>query len=89
MSLLSKLFGGAGPKQPEPVEHKGFRIFPEPEKVSGGYRIGARIEKDIGGEIQSHQMIRADVLNTQEAAFDASVGKARQMIDEQGEAIFR
>ena len=93
MSLLKRLFGGGdgsggGASQPDPEVYKDFTIFPEPAQTQGGYRIGARIEKDVGGELKSHQLIRADVIQTHDEAVEASLGKARQMIDEQGERLF-
>ncbi|WP_308915362.1 HlyU family transcriptional regulator [Jannaschia sp. LMIT008] len=88
--FLSKLFGGAGaakPKAPafDPVEYEGFTITPAPEPQPGGHRIGAVIEKDG----KSHHLIRADVISGRDACVDASVSKAKQMIDEQGDGIFR
>ena len=85
MSLFSKLFGGgSAPKQVEPTEHNGFQIYPEPQKEAQGYRIAARIEKD--GQV--HQMIRADTYSSQETAVDASVSKAKQVIDQMGDRVF-
>lgn len=89
MSLLSRLFGGSTAKTPDPVIHEGFTIFPEPSKESGGYRIGARIEKEIDGEVKTHHMIRADTYGALDTASDASVDKAKQLIDQQGVTIFR
>ena len=92
MSWLKKLFGGGGEAsaaQVEPVEYKGFRIYPEPAVVDGQYRIGARIELDSGGETRVHELIRADLLRDREDAVEASLRKARQVIDEQGEKLFR
>lgn len=91
MSILSRLFGG---KTPEPAteavsEHNGFRIYPNPAKESGGYRIGARIEKVIDGETKVHHLIRADTIAAMDEAVDASVSKAIQVIDEQGDRLFR
>lgn len=92
MSLLSRLFGGgsssASKPQADPVAHEDFRIYPEPAKESGGFRIVARIEKDIDGETKTHQMIRADVCNSADEAEEASIAKARQLIDQQGDKIF-
>ncbi|TNF19618.1 MAG: hypothetical protein EP318_13920 [Rhodobacteraceae bacterium] len=91
MSLFSKLFGG-GSKQadpgPDPVEYEGFVIHPTPVKQSGGYRIGARIEKEIGGEVKDYELIRADVVSDADEAAQMSVRKAEQMIREQGEKLF-
>ncbi|MCB1358831.1 MAG: hypothetical protein KDK53_20805, partial [Maritimibacter sp.] len=74
MSLFSKLFGGgSAASEPEPETYEGFRIFPEPIKESGGYRLGARIEKEVGGETRVHQLIRADVFQSEEEAMKFSV----------------
>ena len=89
MSLFSKLFGGgSAASEPEPETYEGFRIFPEPIKESGGYRLGARIEKEVGGETRVHQLIRADVFQSEEEAMKFSVSKAKQMIDQMGEGLF-
>lgn len=88
MSILSKLFGGGKPA-PEPEMHDGFRIFPEPQSDGGGFRVAARIEKDIDGQTRTHQMIRADVCQSAEEATNTSLLKAKLLIDQQGETIFR
>lgn len=92
MSLLSRLFGGGGsaakPKA-EPVMHNGFSIFAEPMKDGGSWRLCARIEKEIDGELMSHQMIRADTFTAQDQAETESVNKAMLFIDQMGEKIFR
>ncbi|MDU8911218.1 HlyU family transcriptional regulator [Aestuariicoccus sp. MJ-SS9] len=92
MSLLSRLFGGGGgskePASAESVEYKGFRITPEPISEGGNFRIAARIEMDVEGETKTHHLIRADVVNDRDAAEEASLRKARQIIDEQGTRIF-
>ena len=90
MSLFSKLFGGGGSRpEPEAEVYKDFRITPDPIREGGTFRIAARIEKEIGGEVKTHQLIRADTLEDQTAAAEASAAKARMLIDEQGDAIFR
>ena len=90
MSLLSKLFGGGSASNPsaEPVTYKDFQITPDPMKDAATWRIAATIEMEIGGETKSHRLIRADTLESFDAAVEASVGKAKQMIDEQGDRIF-
>ena len=86
MSLLSKLFGGGGSSAPaaEPTEYKGFSITPQPAKEGGRYRIGAKIEKDG----KTHDLIRADTLDDKAGADDASINKAKQLIDQVGDALF-
>ena len=47
--FFSRLFGGSGAApEPEPEVYKDFRIFPEPQADSGGFRIAGRIEKEMG-----------------------------------------
>ena len=72
----------------EATDHAGFRIIPAPEKEPGGYRIGARIEKEVNGSTRTHQMIRADTYGDRETAIEASVQKAIQMIDQMGDRLF-
>jgi hypothetical protein len=89
MSLLSRLFGGGASKpKVEAVMHKDFSITPDPMKDGGEFRIAAIIEKEVGGQMKSHRLIRADVLNDYQAACDASVDKAKVMIDQMGEGLF-
>ncbi|QMU57294.1 MAG: hypothetical protein GKR98_03165 [Boseongicola sp.] len=90
MSILKKLFGGGASSTPEakPETHNGFTITPEPMKESGGYRLNARIEKEIDGEIKTHQVIRADVLDSPDKAAEIAILKAKQIIDEQGDRLF-
>ncbi len=91
MPLFKKLFGGGdGTAAKAPVEmHEGFRITLAPEKEGNAYRVGALIEKEVDGELKTHHLIRADTMQGLEAAQDASLRKAKQAIDEQGERIFR
>lgn len=84
MSLFSKLFGGGSVPEPESEIYEGFKITPRPAKEGSRFRIGATIEKDG----QTHQLIRADMLETLEDANQASIRKAKQMIDEQGVRLF-
>ena len=94
MSFLKKLFGGGsagGSTEPGAATetYKDFRITPTPTKDGGAYRVGALIEKDVDGETKRHTLIRADTLQGLEDAQAASLRKAKQVIDEQGERIFK
>lgn len=89
MSFFKKLFGGGTPPEPEFVEYEGYRIAPEPMLEGNDYRIAARIEKDVNGETLTHHLIRADTMSDLSDAEAASVTKAKQMIDQQGDKIFR
>ena len=91
MSFFKKLFGGGdggGSPEAEATEYEGFSIIPTPIKEGSQYRLSARLEKEIGGEVKSHTLIRADLLESFDAAAEASIRKGKQMIDEQGERLF-
>ena len=87
MSLFSKLFGGtkSAPKTPDPETYKGFAITPKPMKEGSQYRLSAIIEKDG----QTHHLIRADTLGSEDAANEAALEKAKQVIDQMGDGIFQ
>lgn len=89
MSLFKKLFGGSTPPEPTVEEYKDFRITAEPQREGNDYRISARIERDVDGKTLSHRLIRADTIGDLSDAEAASINKAKQMIDQQGDDIFR
>ena len=89
MSLLKKLFGASAPAEVASETHKECRIIPTLKKEADGYRLSARIEKEIDGETRSYSLIRADTIASQEDAEAATIAKARQVIDEQGDGLFR
>ncbi len=88
MNLLSRLFGKSASGSPVQILHKDCRIFPQPVKDGGAFRIAARIEKDFGTETKVHHLIRADTRPTLDEATEASVSKARQAIDQLGDTLF-
>lgn len=94
MSLLSRLFGagpqtgGAEPPQRDPEAYNGYAIQPEPISEGSQWRVAARIEKEVGGEVKTHHMIRADLLGDADMAVEESLRKAKRLIDEQGDTIF-
>ena len=91
MSFLKKLFGGGGaaPAPVEPVEHEGYLIRPAPIAEGGQYRVCATITKEVDGETKEHRLIRADTLPSVEEATSVALRKAKQVIAEQGDSIFR
>ena len=90
MSFLKRLFGGGG-GAPDPEasgeRYKEFLITPTPIKEGTQWRISARIEKEVGGEVKSHTLVRADTVGDRETAEQFSMRKAKQAIDEQGERL--
>jgi hypothetical protein len=92
MSFLSALFGrGVGAKTdkpPEPVEYKGYVIRAAPYQNEGQYQTAGMIEREVGGVRKEHRFVRADAFASYDDAVTFTLGKARQMIDLQGERIF-
>ena len=85
MPLFSKLFGKSASPVPEAETYKGFAITPKPMKEGSQFRLSATIEKDG----QTHHLIRADTLGSEEAANTAALEKAKQVIDQMGETLFQ
>jgi hypothetical protein len=94
MKFLRGLFspgsaGGDTPQAEAPVEYNGFTITAAPEKGPGGWRIAGSISKDVGGVPKVHQFGRADTSTDRDAIVAMTIEKARRVIDEQGDRIFR
>ena len=90
--LKRLLGGGAGAREPEPadpVEYEGFTIVATPRRAGSGWSTEGLIRKDVGGKAREVRFIRADTSPSRDAAVALSVGKARKIIDEQGERVFR
>ncbi len=90
MPFWSRLFGGKPTEETAGAseEHKGFRITPRPIREGAQFRVAARIEKEVGGVLRVHELVRADTTASPDDAKAMSLAKARQMIDEQGDGIF-
>ena len=91
MSIFSRLFGGGGAavKEAKAETYKDFRITPTPVAEGNTYRVSATIEKDVEGETKTHKLMRADTIQGLDEATAACLRKAKQVIDEQGDRIFR
>jgi hypothetical protein len=94
LSFLKSLFGfgdqgsrkAATAKQ---AEHKGFVIEAQPYRAGGLYQTAGVISKDVDGVRKEHKFIRADAFTTRDEAADFALSKGRQLIDEQGDALFK
>ena len=92
--IMKFLRGLGGDKSEEPamheaVDYKGFSIVATPRKAPGGWTTEGVISKEAGDNTRSERFIRADMLMSEEEAVDYSVNKARKIIDEQGERLFK
>lgn len=96
MSFWKKLFGGgsassepAGDKVLGEEGYKGFLIKAIEMKAGSELQLAGTIEKDVGGELKSYRFVRADRMSSRDDLVVLALSKGRQIIDEQGEAIFR
>lgn len=93
MKFLKKLFGSsdetgkAGATAADAVEYKQFSIVAAPLKEGSQFKTAGRIIFEQDGESKQSQFIRADNHSTLEAAQEHSINKAKQIIDELGEAL--
>lgn len=93
-SRIFSAFGGSKSETPsagpsaEPQVYEGFTIVATPMKEGGQYRLAGRIEKTVDGEVLERVFIRADVFSNTDDAFECTFRKARQIIDQNGAALF-
>ena len=88
--LLGRLFGGARTEPEIPAEdYRGYRIRPTPYSRNGQFQTCGVIEKDFPDGAREHRFIRAEMHPSREGAVQFTLTKARQIIDEQGDRIFR
>ena len=88
--LFARLFGNAAaPAEEDPVEYEGYRIRPTPFPRRGQYQTAGLIEKEVGGEVKEHRFVRAETHSSREEAIAFSIAKAKQIIDEQDDRLFR
>ena len=83
-----KLAPAPAEKAAEPVEYKGFIIRAAPFKSEGQYQTAGTIEREIDGVRKEHRFIRADAFASFDDAVTFTLGKARQMVDLQGDRLF-
>ena len=92
MPFWKKLFGGGnaqkGGKPAAEATYQGYSITATPMPEGGQYRLCGLITKTIDGEVKEHKLIRADVFPSLEETAQATIRKARHLIDEQGDSLF-
>lgn len=94
MSFLKKLFGGGDSDQGgagkvlETDSYKDYTIRAIEMRAGSEFQLCGEIEKGTGDEAKVHRFIRADRLSSPEQAASSALGKARQIIDEQGDRLF-
>ncbi|MEM5492210.1 HlyU family transcriptional regulator [Hoeflea sp. AS16] len=93
MDSIRNLFGGKSASSPpqaanEPDTYKDCLIYSEPMAEGGQWRLAGRIVKGDGEAAKEHKFIRADIFSNRDDVEAAAFRKARQIIDEQGDALF-
>ena len=96
MSFFKRLFGGGQESAPgeaeavgEPVTHDGFTILATPFAEEGQFQTCDIVSREVDGQTKEHRFIRADRFPSRDDAAAHSIRKGIQLVDEQGEAIFR
>lgn len=92
--IFGKLFGGGNgragaEKRGDPVEYQGYTIIPAPKSQDGQFLTAGIIRKETDGETLEASFIRADTHQSFDAACQHAVSKGQQIINEQGERLFR
>ena len=96
MGFWQRLFGGGLGRETAKADeilgeesYKGFRILAVTMMNGAEYQLAGRIEKEIAGEMKSYSFVRADRFSGKSDVTALALAKGRQIIDEQGDAIFR
>ena len=94
MSFLSRLFGlGGGKPAAEPSapeqDHNGFTIKATPFQQEARWQLCGVICREVDGAVKEHKFIRADSFGSRDEAVEMAFFKGRQIIDMQGEHLFR
>lgn len=96
MSFIKRIFGGA-PANPGSAggsvvaqeEYQGHLIEATPMKEGDQWRLAARVSKAFGDDTLTHEVIRADLFGSAQDAARHALSKARQVIDESGDHIYK
>ena len=69
--------------------HAGYEILARPIHEGGTWRIAGSVCRGSGEDADQHDFVRADTVADHSEAVQLSLLKARQLIDDRGEALFR
>ncbi len=95
MSFFKKLFGGGSEAAPQgdkvlgEESYKGFQIKAIEMKAGSELQLAGIIEKEVGGELKTYRYIRADRMSSLDDLIPLALSKGRQIVDEQGDGIYR
>lgn len=90
--FFGRLFGGGGgAAAADPVMYNDLEIRPAPRNEGGRWLTAGSIAKPGAGADGDgvHHFVRADTHTSQDEAIEFTVRKAKQIIDEQGDGLFK
>ena len=73
----------------EPVDYKGYAIHPMPRQTGGSWTTQGRITKQFSEGPKRVDFIRADTNVEHADAIACCILKAKRIIDEQGDGMFK
>ena len=95
MGLWNSLFGGGRPsdaaapsRSVAEEEYKGFVVRAVAMTAGGEHQLAGEVSKTVDGATRTYKFVRADKFASADDATSASLGKGRQLIDEQGDKLF-
>jgi hypothetical protein len=94
MDALRNLFRGSGATgeaapAASAVDYQGYQITPAPQRQASGWNTAGVITKEFPDGVKEHRFVRVDTHTSRDDAVSFSITKAQQIIDEQGDRIFR
>ncbi len=92
--FLRNIFGAGAPGEGRQetgatVEYDGYTIRPASRRQGSQWLTVGVISKTLDDEVKEHHFIRADTYATKQDADACAIIKAKQIIDEQGDKLFR
>lgn len=93
--FFKRLFGGdadaADPGSSKPdEEYKGVEVRAAPIKEADGqWRLAGTLTKTVDGTQITRRFLRADLLASRDMAVSSSLAKARLIIDENGDNLWK
>lgn len=87
--VSGKVQAGDPTNKEQSVAYKGYTIAPAPRQDGGQWTTEGHICKEIDGVTKSEHFIRVDTHGTRDEATNYSILKAKKIIDEKGDKLFR
>lgn len=73
----------------ERERYEGVELQARPIREGNLWRVAGTIQRGSGGDAETHDFVRADTMSDHDQAVKMSLLKARQLVDDLGETLFR